>query len=75
MFDEPLSSISDEKEISDIFKQAVDNLIKAGKTVIVSTQNPSVSPSLKKKNLIKKKLKPRSFAVTEILQSNLLGRR
>lgn len=43
MFDEPLSSIVDEKEISDIFKQAVDNLIKAGKTVIVSTQNPSVS--------------------------------
>lgn len=43
VLDEPLSSIADEKEISDIFRQAVDNLIKAGKTVIVASQNPGVS--------------------------------
>lgn len=29
--------------MSDIFKLAVDNMNKAGKTVIVSSQNPSVS--------------------------------
>lgn len=46
VLDEPLSSIVDEKEVADIFRQAVDNLIKAGKTVIVSSQNPSVSQNL-----------------------------
>lgn len=43
MLDEPLSSVMDEKEISDIFRQSVDFLTKAGKTVIVSSQNPGVS--------------------------------
>ncbi|KAJ6638573.1 ATP-binding cassette sub-family C member 12 [Pseudolycoriella hygida] len=42
VLDEPLSSIADETEIADIFKQATDNLLKAGKTVIVSSQNPSL---------------------------------
>ncbi|KAG4067816.1 hypothetical protein HA402_010502 [Bradysia odoriphaga] len=42
MLDEPLSSVTDEKEISDIFRQAVDLLVKAGKTVIVSSQNPGL---------------------------------
>lgn len=43
MLDEPLNSLMDEKEVSDIFRQAVDFLNKAGKTVVVASQNPGVS--------------------------------
>lgn len=71
MLDEPLCSIVDEKEISEIFRQAVDNLIKAGKTVIVSSQNPSVSEMRKSFPLpiillifrYEQKIKMKSFAV------------
>lgn len=49
MFDDPLSSMENEQEAADIFKNVSNYLMQTGKTVIVATTNEQVSKRIHKK--------------------------